>query len=72
MLADDGLRILRLVRFAAELQFKIDPATFACASRLCGNLRDISAEFEAGKAYAIVGGSGSGKSTLPPNAFAMN
>ena len=44
MLADDGLRILRLVRFAAELQFKIDPATFACASRLCGNLRDISAE----------------------------
>lgn len=27
-------------------------------------LRDISAEFEAGKAYAIVGGSGSGKSTL--------
>lgn len=44
VLADDGLRILRLVRFAAELQFKIDPATFACASRLCGNLRDISAE----------------------------
>lgn len=27
-------------------------------------LHDISAEFEAGKAYAIVGGSGSGKSTL--------
>lgn len=44
VLADDGLRILRLVRFAAELQFKIDPETFACASRLRGNLRDISAE----------------------------
>lgn len=27
-------------------------------------LRDVSADFEAGKAYAVVGGSGSGKSTL--------
>ena len=30
--------------FCGGAQFKIDPATFACASRLCGNLRDISAE----------------------------
>ncbi|MBQ3938874.1 MAG: CCA tRNA nucleotidyltransferase [Clostridia bacterium] len=44
VLADDGLRIMRLVRFAAELGFDIEPASMAAARELVSNLADISAE----------------------------
>ena len=44
VLRDDGLRIMRLVRFAAELGFDIDPASFAAAKKLAGNLGAISPE----------------------------
>lgn len=44
VLSDDGLRIMRLVRFAAELGFKVDPASFDTAKKLASNLRDISPE----------------------------
>lgn len=36
---EDGLRILRAVRFASVLGFSVDPAT-ACAIRSCGGLLD--------------------------------
>lgn len=41
---EDALRILRAVRFAAQLGFEIEPETARAASRLGGNLRFISAE----------------------------
>ena len=44
VLADDGLRILRLIRFAGELGFDIDPNTFDSAKQLSGNLKSISSE----------------------------
>lgn len=44
VLNDDGLRIMRMVRFAAELGFDIEENTFAAASDLCGRLMDVSAE----------------------------
>ncbi len=31
IMRDDGLRVLRMVRFAAQLRFAVDPATYACA-----------------------------------------
>ena len=40
----DGLRILRMVRQAAEMGFNIDPATLACARDLISQLKDISPE----------------------------
>ena len=40
----DGLRLLRLVRFAAELNFGIEQNTYAAASQNCGKLQDISIE----------------------------
>ena len=43
-LAQDALRILRMVRFAAELGFEIDGQTYACAKRYAPQLQDISAE----------------------------
>ena len=42
--ASDGLRILRLARMAAEMDFKIDGATGASAKANISNLADISAE----------------------------
>lgn len=42
--SEDALRILRAVRFAAQLDFQIDPATKAAAEKLSGSLRQISAE----------------------------
>lgn len=42
--SSDGLRILRLVRFASELNFKIDVKTFKAASEMVFQLNDISAE----------------------------
>ncbi len=44
VLSDDGLRLMRLVRFAAELGFDVEENTLAAAKKLVGNLRDISPE----------------------------
>ncbi|HHW90380.1 MAG TPA: CCA tRNA nucleotidyltransferase [Clostridiales bacterium] len=40
----DGLRILRMVRFAAELGYQIDPSTYQSALKHKNNLKDISKE----------------------------
>lgn len=40
----DGLRLMRLCRFAAELGFSIDPKTFNSAKKNADKLRDIAAE----------------------------
>lgn len=42
--ADDGLRLMRLARIAAETGFTIDEATFAAARRNREKLKDISPE----------------------------
>lgn len=44
VLRDDGLRLMRLVRFAAELGFEVEPACLETAKKLVGNLADISGE----------------------------
>ena len=44
ILRDDGLRIMRLCRFAAELGFDIEEITFAAAKKSAPLLADISAE----------------------------
>ena len=44
ILRDDGLRILRLVRFAASLGFSIDPKTWDAAKANAPLLRDIAWE----------------------------
>lgn len=44
ILRDDGLRILRLVRFAAALDFSIDPATWEAAKANVALLKDIAWE----------------------------
>ncbi|MBQ9832372.1 MAG: HD domain-containing protein [Clostridia bacterium] len=44
ILRDDGLRIMRLVRFASELGFDIEEKTLACAKKNVGGLADISSE----------------------------
>lgn len=41
---DDGLRIMRMARFAAELGFSVAPELIACAQRRVSVLADISAE----------------------------
>ena len=41
---EDALRILRAVRFAAQLDYEIDEETLRAASKLCANLEMISAE----------------------------
>ena len=43
-MADDGLRVLRLVRFACELGFSIEPATFEAAKNHAAGLCDLPAE----------------------------
>lgn len=40
----DGHRILRMVRFAVELGFDIDPETFAVAKKYAGQVKDLSVE----------------------------
>lgn len=42
--AEDHLRLLRTVRFAAQLGFEIEPATFAAVRALAPKIRLISAE----------------------------
>jgi len=42
--SEDGLRLLRLVRFAAELGFEIEKKTFAAAKKYAPLLQDISVE----------------------------
>ncbi len=42
--SSDGLRLLRMVRFACELGFKIDAKTFKTASEMVYQLRSITAE----------------------------
>jgi poly(A) polymerase len=42
--AEDRLRMLRAVRFACNLDFTIDPSTFAAIRRQAGAIRQISAE----------------------------
>ena len=42
--AEDHLRLLRAVRFAAVLGFAIEPATFAAIQKLAPNIHRISAE----------------------------
>lgn len=44
ILRSDALRVLRLVRFACELGFAIDEATWQAAKRNAPKLRDIAAE----------------------------
>ena len=44
ILRSDALRVLRLVRFACELGFAIDEATWAAAKRNASKLKDIAAE----------------------------
>lgn len=39
---NDGLRILRMIRFACELGFKIDRQTFLMAKKMAYRLRDIT------------------------------
>lgn len=42
--AEDALRILRALRFAARLEFTLDPATAAAALAACDTLQTVSAE----------------------------
>ncbi len=44
IIRDDGLRILRMVRFACELGFSISPPLFRTAREMVGLLADISKE----------------------------
>lgn len=41
---EDALRILRAVRFSAQLGFDIEERTSAAVSKMCANLKNISAE----------------------------
>lgn len=43
-LGEDGLRLLRLVRFAAELDFDVEAETLAAARALCALIDDIAPE----------------------------
>jgi putative nucleotidyltransferase with HDIG domain len=43
-LAEDKLRLLRCARFASNLQFEIEPATFAAVREMAGQIHVVSAE----------------------------
>lgn len=43
-LAEDHLRLLRVVRFAAQLEFEVEPATWAAVQAGAGAIRRVSAE----------------------------
>lgn len=55
ILRDDGLRILRMARFAALLDFSVDPATRSAAAEYAGGLRNISAERVRDELYRLMG-----------------
>lgn len=42
--AEDKLRLLRAVRFAARFEYAIDPQTFAAMKKLAGHIRAVSRE----------------------------
>ncbi|HCC56730.1 MAG TPA: phosphohydrolase [Solibacterales bacterium] len=42
--AEDHLRLLRAVRFAARFRFSIEPVTFSAIERLASRIADVSAE----------------------------
>ena len=42
--AEDKLRMLRAIRFAARFQYKIDPATFAAVQKLAAQIHQVSRE----------------------------
>lgn len=42
--AEDKLRLLRCIRFASNLAFEIDPATFAVVQEMAGQISVVSAE----------------------------
>lgn len=42
--SSDGLRIMRMARFACQLGFNIENQTIQLAEKFCSNLKDISAE----------------------------
>lgn len=54
VLAHDGVRILRMIRIACELNFKIDYATYATARRFGHLLNDISAQRKFNELMAIL------------------
>lgn len=43
-LTEDHLRLLRVVRFAAQLGFEVEPATWAAVQALASRIRHVSAE----------------------------
>ncbi len=49
ILQDDGLRVLRLIRFAATLGFSVEPQTEACAKAYAPLLQDIAWERKRGE-----------------------
>jgi poly(A) polymerase len=51
---EDHLRMLRAVRFAARLQFSIDPATLAAIRKLAPLVSDVSAERVRGELVRIL------------------
>ena len=53
-LEDDALRILRMVRFASELGFTVEEATFAAAAENAGLLSDIAPERKAQELSGIL------------------
>lgn len=53
-LKDDGLRILRIIRFASLLNFKIDKKTFRALKIFKANLKDIAKERILGELNQIV------------------
>ncbi len=53
-LRDDGLRILRMVRFAAELGFNISEDLLECAKQNVHMLADISAERKRDELFKII------------------
>lgn len=42
--SEDALRLLRAVRFAAQLDFEIEPATFTAIKKMARNIRAVSQE----------------------------
>lgn len=54
VLAHDGMRILRLIRLSAQLNFKIDFATLATAKKYAHLLHDISPAKKLGELFAML------------------